>query len=323
MDPSLLRHLKEITPEEKAILAGNGAVDQSLYTSSRDFIIDNRKLLEKGKLIEIRPHTRFIRFPRHRHNYIEMVYMCAGSTTHILNDAETVRLEEGDLLLLNQNATHEILPAGEDDIAVNFIILPQFFDYAIQVIGQGNVLYNFIRSALSSELGVASYLQFRAKNILPVQNLLENLIWTILQKSPDAGARDKLSMGLLFLTLLDYAEPVSQGDYNPYDQRLVLAALKYIDASYPTASLEEFCRIRRVKPYTASRLLKKHTGKNFKELLKERRLQQAAFLLENTTLPTEAVFHAIGYENSSFFHRIFREAYGQSPQEFRRSSRRD
>ena len=68
-----------------------------------------------------------------------------------------------------------------------------------------------------------------------------------------------------------------------------------------------------------SRLLKKHTSQNFKELLKDRKLLQAAYLLKNTSLPSEAVFHAVGYENSSFFHRIFREKYGKTPREFRQS----
>lgn len=31
-----------------------------------------------------------------------------------------------DLLFLNQNVEQEILPAGEQDIAVNFIVLPEF-----------------------------------------------------------------------------------------------------------------------------------------------------------------------------------------------------
>ena len=57
-----------------------------------------------------------------------MVYMCAGKTTHIINGNKELTLEEGDLLFLNQNVYHEILPSGENDIAVNFIILPEFFD---------------------------------------------------------------------------------------------------------------------------------------------------------------------------------------------------
>lgn len=317
MDSALLTLLKEITPEEKEILSGNTSIDRTLYTSSRSFIIDSRKLLEKGRLIEIRPHTRFVHFPAHRHNYVEMVYMCAGSTVHIINGTEKILLQEGDLLLLNQNVTQEILPASENDIAVNFIILPEFFDYAMKMIGSDNVLYNFVISSLSSDNSLSSYLHFRVKDVLPVQNLLENMIWTI-KKSPSAfHTITKVSMGLLFLNLLDFSDTINLGHENQYEQRLVFSVLKYIDTYYVAGTLEDFCRENHLKTYTVSRLLKKHTSMTFKDLLKERKLQQAAYLLKNTTLSTEAVFHVIGYENSSFFYKIFREKYGKSPKEFR------
>lgn len=320
MNPELLTLLKEITPEEREILSGNNAVDRSLYTSSKNFIIDSRRLLERGRLIEIRPHTRFIHFPAHRHNYVEMIYMCAGSTVHIINKTEKIFLEEGDLLLLNQNVTQEILPASEDDIAVNFIILPEFFDYALEMIGSDNVLYNFVVSALSSDNVLSSYLHFHVKNILPVQNLLENMIWTIKKSPSNFNTINKVSMGLLFLNLLDFSDTVNIEHETQYEQRLIFSVLKYIDACYTSGTLEEFCRDHHLKTYTVSRLIKKHTSLTFKDLLKERKLQQAAYLLKNTTLSTEDIFHSIGYENSSFFHNIFREKYGKSPKEFRNSS---
>ena len=85
MQQELLVQLQKITEEEQAILDGHLDIRKELYTSKKDFIIDSQKLLEKGRLIEIRPHTRFAHFPKHRHNYVEMVYMCSGSTTHIIN----------------------------------------------------------------------------------------------------------------------------------------------------------------------------------------------------------------------------------------------
>ena len=166
MHPDLLAHLKKITVEEQELLQGSGGIQQGLYTSKPAFVIDSRKLLEKGRLIEIRPHTRFAYFPRHRHDYVEMVYMCIGSTTHIINGKERIELREGDLLFLNQTVYHEILPAGEDDIAVNFIILPAFFDRAVTMIERENVLRDFLLSTLSSASS-SSYLHIPAKDIVP------------------------------------------------------------------------------------------------------------------------------------------------------------
>ena len=45
----------------------------------------------------------------------------------------------------------------------------------------------------------------------------------------------------------------------------------------------------------------------------EQKLSQAVYLLAKTNLSTETVFHSVGYENSSFFYRKFREKYGCSP----------
>ncbi len=143
MKEELLNKLLKITEEEAAILSGSNQIQPNLYTNlanQKDFTIDSKRLLEKGRLIEVRPHTRFVHFPKHNHNYVELVYMCSGSTTHILNDNEQITLKEGDLLFLNQNATHEILPAGSTDVAVNFIILPEFFDRSISMIQEDKVI---------------------------------------------------------------------------------------------------------------------------------------------------------------------------------------
>ena len=63
MRQELLTYLQQITSEEQAILDGHTNIQKDLYTSGKDFVIDSQKLLEKGRLIEIRPHTRFAHFP--------------------------------------------------------------------------------------------------------------------------------------------------------------------------------------------------------------------------------------------------------------------
>lgn len=317
MRQELLNRLKQITTEEQAILDGHTDIQKELYTSRKDFIIDSQKLLEKGHLIEIRPHTRFAHFPKHRHNYVEMVYMCCGSTTHIINDSDRIVLNEGDLLFLNQNVTQEILPAGKDDIAVNFIILSEFFDRSIAMMEKENNLYDFLISALSGDASLSSYLHFQARDIIPVQNLMENMIWTLLHKRSNTNTLNQVTMGLLFMNLSSFATTLNQNDPNQYEQNLVFSVLKYIESHYKHGTLEEISKEIRQPTYYVSRLLKKHTGSNFKELLQQKKLQQAAYLLSQTTLSAESVMGAVGYENSSYFYRKFREKYGCSPKEYR------
>lgn len=319
MQKALLEQLRKITEEEYAILNGRQDVEKERYTSGRNFVIDSRKLLQKGRLIEIRPHTRFVHFPRHSHNYVEMVYMCSGSTTHIINDRERIILQEGDLLFLNQNATQEILPAGENDIAVNFIILPEFFDHAFSMLEKENILHDFLISVLSQDSSLSSYLHFQAKDILPVQNLIENMIWTLLHKKSGTNTVNQTTMGLLFLNLSMFTDAINQDEPNQYEQTLVFSVLKYIETHYKNGSLTEAAEELSQPAYYISRLLKKYTDSNFKELLQQRKLQQAAYLLSRTPLTIESVMENIGYNNSSYFHRKFREKYGCSPRRYRES----
>ncbi len=318
MQKELLNHLQKITPEEQEIRNGLQNIRKDLYTSCKDFVIDSQKLLEKGRLIEIRLHTRFAHFPKHRHNYVEMVYMCSGSTTHIINDTDRIVLNEGDLLFLNQSVTQEILPASEQDIAVNFIILPEFFDRTISMIERENILRNFLISTLSQNNSMSNYLHFQAKDILPIQNLIENMLWTLIHQKKGTNTINQTTMGLLFMNLSLFADTINKNDANQYEQNLVFSVLKYIETHYKNGTLTDVATDAKQPTYYISRLLKKHTGSNFKELLQERKLQQAAYLLSQTPLSVEAIMDAIGYDNSSYFYRRFRAKYGCSPREYRK-----
>lgn len=320
MRRELLEYLQKITPEEQAILDGRGSIRQELYTSRREFVVDSQKLLEKGRLIEIRPHTRFAHFPQHRHNYVEMVYQCAGRAAHIVDRGgrrNAVTLEAGDLLFLNQNVSHEILPTEAEDLAVNFIILPQFFSRPVSMIERENVLRDFLLATLSGAVDGSGWLHIRAEGLVPVENLLESMIWTLLDRHSGTNTIIETSMGLLFMELSMYASVIGRGGSGHSDQSLVFAALKYIEDRYSDGSLAEIARELRQPEYCVSRLLKKYTGSNFKELLQRRKLQQAAYLLAHTPLPVEKVLACIGYDNSSYFYRRFRLRYGCSPKEYR------
>lgn len=321
MNPALLGKLSPITAEEAAILDGNNSIDRSLYyradqTSHKRNEIDASVVLANGKMIDMRPHTRFIHFPKHSHNYVEFVYMYQGTTTHIIDGSE-VTLKEGDLLFMNQHAEQEILPAGENDIAVNFMIMPQFFDTVLRNLdNESGALRDFLISCLTDRDMGGNYLYFDAADILPVQNLMENMIWIMLTEPQNRRTLSQNTITLLFLTLIDQASHIHVSD-DSYEQQLMLKLLNYIDTEYRVASLTDFAEQEHFDIYALSRFIKKKTGRTFKDLLVEKRLRQAEYLLANTSLPVADIALSVGYENTSYFHRIFRETYGMSPREWR------
>lgn len=317
MNAEIIKQLSVITEEEQNILDGQKDINKTIYTKKRELVIDCDKLLQKGKLIQVRPHTRFVHFPKHRHNYIEVIYMCKGSTIHIV-DGNRVVLEEGDLLFLNQNAVQEILPAGEGDIAINFIVLPQFFDTAFEMIGvDDNLLRDFLVGSLCRNSKTASYLYFHVAEVLPIQNLVENMVWSLLHNSLNKRSSNQITMGLLILHLLNYMDKMETGE-KQFDQELVINVLNYIEANYKDGSLSELAEIMGYDLYWMSREIKKKTGKTYKELLQTKRMNQAAYMLTNTKMPVSEIIQMVGYDNSSYFYRKFRERYGVSPKEFRK-----
>lgn len=320
----ILEYLRPITEEEQAALNGREEIDRSLYVKDAENLIANKegklsvinseKLLENGRVITVRPHTRFVHFPEHRHDYIEVIYMCSGSTTHIINGTE-LKLQEGELLFLGQNATQEILPAGQNDIAVNLIVLPQFFDTALQMMGEEeSPLHRFIIDVLTGE-NATGYLYFQVSDILPVQNLMENLLYTLIHNSPNRRNINQTTMGLLFLQLLNYTDRLFYEDDS--EEEAVVQVLQYIENHYNDGSLSECAELLHYDFYWLSREIKKQTGKNYTDLLQEKRMAQAAFLLKTTKMNVADIALTVGYENVSYFHRLFGKTHGMSPKKYR------
>lgn len=313
MDAQLLDQLRAITAEEQAILDGRTTIDRGLYMTGSQDVINSRKLLAAGKLITLRTHTRFIRFPEHTHDYVEVVYMCAGETSHIVN-GQTIILKQGELLFLGQRATHEICRAGAEDVAVNFIVLPAFFSDTLMAIGEEvSPLRHFLVDCLFGRNIGPGYLHFRVAEDRPIQNLVENLLFTLIRETHSRRTVSRMTMTLLFMQLLGHTDKLAWDGQEEH----ILAVLRYVEENYAHGSLTEIAERLRCEVTGLSREIHRKTGKTYIQLVQEKRLTQAAFLLRTTDRNVDDVASAVGYENISYFHRIFREAYGVSPRHYR------
>ena len=313
MNVEILNRLSAITPEEREILDGRGSIDRSIYMDGSRDVISGEKLLKKGRLIAIRPHTRFIAFPEHTHDYVEMVYMCQGETRHTVNGT-AITLRQGELLMLGQNARQSIEPAMERDIAVNFIVRPAFFSGTLPFLGEEETpLRRFVVSCLTGE-NEAGYLLFHVAEILPVQNLIENLLYTLSENTPNKRGILQMTMGLLFAQLMNHTEALQ---FETVEQNAVVSVLRYLEENYRDGSLSEIAEQLHYELPSLSRLIRRKTGKNYTELLQEKRLSQAAWLLRNTDRNVDGIAVSVGYENISYFHRLFAARFGLSPKKYR------
>ena len=313
MNETIIEKLSVITEEERRILAGGTAIDRSLYMDGSRDAISGDKLLPPGKVITIRPHTRFIDFPEHTHDYVEMVYMCRGETRHTVNGTD-ILLREGELLMLGQNARQSIRAASESDIAANFIVRPEFFAGTLQYLGEEETpLRRFIITCLTGE-NEAGYLLFHVAGILPIQNLIENLLYTLIEDVPNKRGIQQMTMGLLFAQLMNHTEAL---EFQSEEQNVIMSVLRYAEEHYRDGSLAEIADILGYEMTSLSRLIKQKTGRNYTDLIQEKRMSQAAWLLRNTARRVDDIALSVGYENISYFHRLFAKTYGLSPKKYR------
>lgn len=98
---------------------------------------------------------------------------------------------------------------------------------------------------------------------------------------------------------------------------MLLAVYRYVEEHYKEGALAGFAKMQNMDLANMSRLIKKITGKTYTELIQEKRLAQACFHFERTKLSVSDIGLDIGYENLSYFHRIFKKRYGVSPKEYR------
>ena len=65
----------------------------------------------------------------------------------------------------------------------------------------------------------------------------------------------------------------------------------------------------------------RETGMTFSAYIRDSRVQKAKELLLGTSLKLYAVGEQVGYRDSKYFCRVFKEVTGQSPSEYRRVNR--
>ena len=94
---------------------------------------------------------------------------------------------------------------------------------------------------------------------------------------------------------------------------LVRAALQEITQNYREASLSNVARAYGVSLAYVSECVRAQTGKTYKELLQRHRMETAARLLRRSDLNIQQIIAQVGYENTSYFYRLFHERYGLSP----------
>ena len=152
-----------------------------------------------------------------------------------------------------------------------------------------------------------------------MEQLLEKLLEEQVMKQP---GHVFMTRGLLARMLSLMTDPkqykVSRARVEVAQKRLLFYNLeKYLERNLwevnPEALEAEF-------GYTDGylrKLVRSMTGESLTKYCMEHKLEYAAKLMEETDLSVNQVIERLGYQNKTYFYRIFREKFGKTPTEYR------
>lgn len=104
---------------------------------------------------------------------------------------------------------------------------------------------------------------------------------------------------------------------------IVIRVKEYLDSNYCTAiSRSDLVDVVYLNPNYLSRLFKKEMNTSINSYLIDKRIEKAKTLLEHSDMPVHAVSMEVGYNNFSYFTKLFREKTGQTPNEYRKLSQK-
>ncbi len=318
MREEIIKKLSVLTAEE---LESTPDVQKGRYSKSGRFIIERRTVSDistgdQTAPICLRAHPRFYPFSEHTHDYIEIMYVCAGSIVHDI-DKKSVSVCAGELLMLGVNAKHSIRPPSASDIGINIIISTELFETMLGSLRQdASVNTKYFETLLDKN--ETRHRLFRCSQSLPIQNLMESLIFShlFMEFSDEYLLEQSTKMLLYYLSAADNTAEASEE--LSYAEQMKRKVSKYVRTSYGTATLTECAKMLGLSPTYLSRWVCSSFDASFKELLMNERFSVACDLLRNTDTPIGDIITHIGYENSSYFHREFKKRYDTTPNAYRK-----
>ena len=257
----------------------------------------------------------------HYHDFFEMIYVYRGGCCQRFANGE-MQMKQHDLLLLNPNTVHAPYTTEEDDCMFNILIAKPLFEQSmLAMISDNKIFSNFILDCLYQVSKARDYLYFAADESSLVSQITENLIVELLQKQVSYQKAMEAWLILLFTQLSRQYHSDAGGSLaeDGETNRTVADILSYMNDHAASVTLEELSELFGYSVGHLSRLIRKHTGKPYSEIVQKLKLEKARYYLETSDDPITEVMRRSGFSAAHHFYRIFKERYLMSPAEYRKS----
>ena len=294
---------------------GKEPVYRFFETYTDDLILNNSSIS-----ITVQPIKSFI--PYHIHNYVEiMIPLVEDCFVYV--ERTKIKVKQNNLIFMGNKTVHKVSPINSKGIVVNIALRSSAFSLNdldfLHHKKNGTNISNILFSLLSDEeYGEGRYNLFDVKANPKIIALIYDIIYEYYHPDIQSNQLIRLEMLTLFSRLIRQANYSGMTVKEIRKQKNnLLSLLLYIEKNYEKITLQEMANYFGFNPNYLSDFLKKHTGKTFIQLVHLQRVNVAAEYLSYTVAPIDRIANKVGYENPSYFYKIFKKYFGVSPAEYR------
>lgn len=257
--------------------------------------------------------------PYHWHPELEIITVLRGEVAITIGDDRYTGLR-GDVFMVNSGELHEIR-GGVGNLFRSFVFPADFLQFRREDVTQSEWLGPIEKHSLNFALMAAHGTTAGDEAFAELGRIIE----AYERRPPGYQLLIKASL-LRIVALFAGAGMIysSRRDERPDYQRQILRDIvEYLNehCTEPLRLADVAGRFGLTPQYFCS-FFKDHLGRTLIQHINLLRVERASRLLRETDLPIMEVGFQVGFENFSYFIKRFREVFGCTPTEYRKSLRR-
>ena len=261
----------------------------------------------------------------HEHDFVEVVFVSEGHGQHRIEyDSGPISypISAGDIFLITPDLPHAY-HNNNNLVVYNVIFQPRLFGTDAVALCQLPGLINFliIEPLFREEDHFSQKLHLTPSQASVVKEHLDQIMREMELERPGYRLCSKSVLIEMLVRIGRYTEQIESGDPELSDgrQRMLEQALQYIEQNYSEQlSLEDIATQVYLSPNYFSEIFKASIGVAPWEYVTQMRLDEAKELLLNTKRSITDIALSVGFGDSSYFAKVFKERFEQTPSAFRK-----
>lgn len=242
----------------------------------------------------------------HSNDFFEIVYVERGNSI-ICVDGSNLHLSQGELCILNPNASHEKKMEAETDCLISILLPKEIFKRSFySMLIENKELDCFFNNYMIMSETSNNYMVFH-DTTTRVEHIIELLVEEFLR----GKNASRLVMESTLIVL--FGELMRNFHSSPFSQKIV----SFISDNLEDISMEQIAKHFGYHKNYFPHLVKAETGRTFLELVTDIRMQTACNKLLLTSDSIENISASVGYKSTASFYNHFYNRYHMTPREYR------